>query len=66
MDDAEQIYREDRRCRNTTLRKMAAGQKNRTQQTARWRQEYLPSWATLPNKAQVKALGRLIRRKKIT
>ena len=61
MDDTVQIYREGRRRRNTVLTKMAAGLENRTQQTARLLEEYLASWATLPSRAQVKELGRLIR-----
>jgi hypothetical protein len=66
MADTEQIFREERRCRYAVLTKMAAGLKNRTQQSARLLEEYLPSWATLPNRVQVKALGQLIRPKKIT
>jgi hypothetical protein len=58
MDGTVQIYREERQRRNTVLTKMAAGLKNRTQQTARLSEEYLSSWATLPNGAQVKELGR--------
>jgi hypothetical protein len=59
-------YIEKRDGVGTVLTKTAAGLKNRTQPTARLLEEYLSSWATLPNRAQVKALGRLIRPKKMT